>query len=192
MKKFIWTCIEVMTAIIALMIAVGAFLLGVLGMRYMLYLVFIAIIIYHIIPRRWGVIGYSGAIIIASIYFIFMFLSAIVEQPVFCLMSSVLSLSAVGVMLKGKPWWTWIVVTSIFLIIGVFYVFNNDIVGPMEFRIQDMPINTPTQWYYCYRFFWTGFVIEMVTYIAGFVSIIFLSSYTLGKKAIELYKNKEL
>ena len=121
-----------------------------------------------------------------------MFLSAIVEQPVFCLMSSVLSLSAVGVMLKGKPWWTWIVVTSIFLIIGVFYVFNNDIVGPMEFRIRDMPINTPAQWYYCYRFFWTGFVIEMVTYIAGFVSIIFLSSYTLGKKAIELYKNKEL
>ena len=192
MKKFIWICVEAMTAIIALMFAVGAFLLGVLGMRYMLYLVFIAIIIYHIIPRRWGVIGYSGAIIIASIYFIFMFLSAIVEQPVFCLMSSVLSLSAVGVMLKGKPWWTWIVVTSIFLIIGVFYVFNNDIVGPMEFRIRDMPINTPAQWYYCYRFFWTGFVIEMVTYIAGFVSIIILSSYTLGKKAIELYKNKEL
>jgi hypothetical protein len=188
MKKYIWTCIEVLAAIIALMFAVGAFLLGVLAIRYMIYLVFFAIIIYHIIPRRWGVFGYSVATIIASIYYFMMFVSAIFMQPLFCLMSSVLSLATVGVMLKGKPLWMWGIVTTIFLSIGVFYVFNNDIVGPMEFRIRDMPIDTPAQWYYCYRFFWTGIVIETVSYIAGIVSVLLLSLYSLGEMAIKLFK----
>lgn len=188
MKKIIWICIKVVTAMIALLFAIIAFLPGVYGIRYMFNLAFLAIIIYQIVPRRWGVFGFSIATIIASIYYFMMFVSAIFMQPLFCLMSSILSLTTVGVMLKGKPLWMWGVVTTIFLSIGVFYVFNNDIVGPMEFRIRDMPIDTPAQWYYCYRFFWTGIVIETVTYIAGIVSVLLLSLYSLGGMAIKLFK----
>ena len=121
-----------------------------------------------------------------------MFTSVIFMQPLFCLMSSILSLTTVGVMLKGKPLWMWGIVTTIFLSIGVFYVFNNDIVGPMGIMIRDRPIDTPAQWYHCYRFFWTGIVIETVTYIAGIVSVLLLSLYTLGGKTIRLYKNDEI
>lgn len=70
----------------------------------------------------------------------------------------------------------WGVVALIFLTIGVYYVFNNDIVGPMEFRIRDRPIDTPAQWHHCYRFFWTGIVVETVSQFAGMVSVIVISS----------------
>ena len=75
----------------------------------------------------------------------------------------------------------WLVL-SIFIVIGVYYVFNNDIVGPMEFAIRDRPIDTPSQWYNSYRFFWTGIVVELVTKFAGFVSVLLVLAYQIYPK----------
>ena len=83
--------------------------------------------------------------------------------------SSLMPMTAVILMLRRKPLWVWGVVALIFLTIGVYYVFHNDIKGPMEFMICDRPIDVPAQWHHCYRFFWTGIVVETVTNIAGFV-----------------------
>lgn len=180
--NIIWGCFEVVVALLALMMAIGA--IGLLGMQLSTipYLGFMAIIIYLLVPRTWGVFGLSLAIFIASFYLFSMFLLVLFWQPVYCLMSCVLSLLATILMLRGKPLWMKWLVLSIFIVIGVYYVFNNDIVGPMEFIISDRPIDTPSQWYGCYRFFWTGIVVETVTKYAGVVSILLMLALQLFPK----------
>lgn len=180
--NIIWGCFEVVVALLALMMAIGA--IGLLGMQLSTipYLGFMAIIIYLLVPRTWGVFGLSLAIFIASFYLFSMFLLVLFWQPYFCLMSCVLSLLATILMLRGKPLWMKWLVLSIFIVIGVYYVFNNDIVGPMEFIISDRPIDAPSQWYGCYRFFWTGIVVETVTKYAGVVSILLMLALQLFPK----------
>lgn len=180
--NIIWGCFEVVVALLALMMAIGA--IGLLGMQLSTipYLGFMAIIIYLLVPRTWGVFGLSLAIFIASFYLFSMFLLVLFWQPVYCLISCVLSLLATILMLRGKPLWMKWLVLSIFIVIGVYYVFNNDIVGPMEFIISDRPIDTPAQWYHCYRFYWMGVVIETVTKYAGVVSILLMLALQLFPK----------
>ena len=176
-KKILGTTIEIILGIVAAIVAIGV--IGLFGMHLagIPYLGFMALVVYLIVPRKWGVIGFSIAIIVASVYLAFMLLFAIFWQPVFCLMSSILSVGATILIARGKPLWMCGVIASIFLIIGVYYVFNNDIVGPMEFFIRDRPVDTPSQWFHCYRFFWTGIVVETVSECAGLVSVILMSGY---------------
>ena len=182
MKEILWTCIEVVVALVALLMAFVAMALFGMNISTLPYLAYMALVLYLLIPREWGMFGTCAVIVAGSIYLVFMFLSTLVNQPVFCLMSSMLSLSAVVLMLRGKPLWLWGVVALIFLTIGFYYVFNNDIVGPMEFMIRDRPIDTPAQWYHCYRFYWCGVVAETVSQFAGFVSIIVIAVYILYRK----------
>ena len=176
MKEIIWTVLEVVAALVTLLMAIGLF--GLVGMSLFLlpYLAYMALVLYLLIPREWGMFGTCGAIVVGCIYLAFLFLFAIFWQPVFCLMSSLMPMTAVILMLRGTPLWLWGVVALIFLTIGVYYVFHNDIKGPMEFMISDRPIDVPAQWHHCYRFFWTGIVVETVSQFAGMVSVIVISS----------------
>ena len=192
MKETLWTIIEVVVAIVALIMAGLAMALFGMNISTLPYLAYMALVLYLLVPRQWGVFGYSVAIMVASVYLYAMFVFAIFGQPIFCLMSSLMPLTAVGLMLRGKPFWMWGVIALIFLIIGVYYVFHNDIIGPMEFRIRDRPIDTPAQWHHCYRFFWTGIVVETVTNIAGFVSVIFLSVLPLKKNVRKACERLEM
>ena len=72
---------EVVVALFALMMAFGAIALLVLDWQGIPYLMFMALIIYLLVPRTWGVIGFSVAIFIAFFYILFMFLTAILWQP---------------------------------------------------------------------------------------------------------------
>lgn len=182
MKQILWTCVEVLMAIIALVIALGALALCGVSIQLAPFIGFLVIILYYFAYKRLGILGFSVAVIIAAIYLAFMFLSTLVEQPLYCLMSCVLSLAAVILMLRGKPLWLWVVVLLFFISIGVYYIFNNDIVGPMGFLIRDRPIDTPAQWYYCYRFYWCGVVAETVSQFAGIVSVIVIAAYILYQK----------
>jgi hypothetical protein len=68
------------------------------------------------------------------------------------LMSIILPVCSTLIMLKGKPIWIGIVIFLVYLSVGFYCFFNNDIVGPMGFMIRDRPIDVPSQWYHCYRF----------------------------------------
>lgn len=177
MKEILWTIVEVVAVIVALLMAVVAVALFGINVSTLPYLAYMVLVLYLLVPREWGMFGYSIAIIVGSIYLANMFLFAMFWQPVFCLMSSLMPITAVVLMLRGKPLWTWGVVGLIFLTIGVLYVFHNDIIGPIEFRIRDRPIDTPAQWYHCYRFFWAGSVVETVSQFAGLASLLFLLAY---------------
>jgi hypothetical protein len=81
------------------------------------------------------------------------------------------------VMLKGKPIWIWIIIFLVYLSVGFYCFYNNDIVGPLGFSNIDRPINVPAQWYHCYRFFWGGVLLNMITSVAGVISALILFLY---------------
>ena len=148
-------------------------------------LVFMALILYRIIPKTSGTLVLSIAIIIACTYFGIMLLSRFCYQPMYYLMMIVLAISSVLVMLKGKPWWMWLVIFLVFLVIGIDLLFDNDIIGPMEFMICDRPFDYPAQWHHCYRFFWAGVLLNMIAWSAGIISVSIIFAYTLCAR----YKN---
>ena len=182
----IWTILVGLIAIIAAMMA-----LGIIAMFFTLpfiwaYIAFWAVILYHLLPKSFGVLGVSLAVIGVCVYFVISFLSIFVCQPMHYLMKIVLATVAVLIMLKGKPRWLWGVVVLIFVGCGVFYLFYNDIVGPMTFLIMDRPIDTPSQWYDCYRFFWTGIYLDGVIWYSSIISSIIIFVYIM----YNMYKDK--
>ena len=188
-RKAIWPSVVGFTTVIAAFVAL-IMTLGVLatfGMQVYSWplLVFMALILYRIIPKTSGTLVLSTAIIIACTYFGIMLLSRFCYQPMYYLMMIVLAISSVLVMLKGKPWWMWLVIFLVFLVIGIDLLFDNDIIGPMEFMICDRPFDYPAQWHHCYRFFWAGVLLNMIAWSAGVFSVSILLAYTLCVR----YKN---
>ena len=150
------------------------------------YIAFWSIILYRLLPKSFGVFGFSLAVIGVCVYFVISFLSIFVCQPMHYLMKIALATVAVLIMLKGKPRWLWGVVALVFIGYGVFYLFYNDIVGPMTFLIMDRPIDTPSQWYNCYRFFWTGIYLDGVIWYSSIISTIIIFIYIMYYR----YKDK--
>ena len=149
----------------------------------MLCVGYAAIILYCLIPKSWSYVGISLSIIAACLYICAMYLFSF-YQPGRVLLSALLPVMAVLAMLKGKSKWVWGIVALIFLIVGVYCLFNNDIIGPMTFRICDRPIDVPAQWGYNYRLFWSFALLQMVAHLAGFLSIMVMLGYSLYKKIV--------
>ena len=57
--------------------------------------------------------------------------------------------------------------------------FDNDIAGPMQFRITDCPIDTPSQWGNNWRLYWFGVFASTVAWIGAIISIVVLFMYRL-------------
>ena len=177
------TCIvgftTVVAAFVALIMTLGV--LAVFGMQVYSWplLGFMALILFRIMPKTSGTLVLSVALIVASTYFGIMLLSRFCYQPLYYLMMIVLAITGVVVMLKGKPWWMWLVIALIYIVFGVDLLYNNDIIGPMEFMICDRPFDYPAQWYHCYRFFWAGVLLNLIAWSAGIISIIILLAYSL-------------
>ena len=182
----IWTLFVGLIAIIAAMMALGLIaMFGTLPFLWV-FIAFWAIILYRLLPKSFGVFGFSLAVIGVCVYFVISFLSIFVCQPMHYLMKIALATVAVLIMLKGKPRWLWSVVALVFVGYGVFYLFYNDIVGPMTFLIMDRPIDTPSQWYNCYRFFWTGIYLDGVIWYSSIISTIIIFIYIMYYR----YKDK--
>lgn len=182
----IWTLFVGLIAIIAAMMALGLIaMFGTLPFLWV-FIAFWAIILYRLLPKSFGVFGVSLAVIGVCVYFVISFLSIFVCQPMHYLMKIALATVAVLIMLKGKPRWLWSVVALVFVGYGVFYLFYNDIVGPMTFLIMDRPIDTPSQWYNCYRFFWTGIYLDGVIWYSSIISTIIIFIYIMYYR----YKDK--
>ena len=182
----IWTLFVGLIAIIAAMMALGLIAMFATLPFLWVFIAFWAIILYRLLPKSFGVFGVSLAIIGVCVYFVISFLSIFVCQPMHYLMKTALATVAVLIMLKGKPRWLWGVVALVFIGYGVFYLFYNDIVGPMTFLIMDRPIDTPSQWYNCYRFFWTGIYLDGVIWYSSIISCIIIFVYIM----YNMYKDK--
>lgn len=182
----IWTLFVGLIAIIAAMMALGLIaMFGTLPFLWV-FIAFWAIILYRLLPKSFGVFGFSLAVIGVCVYFVISFLSIFVCQPMHYLMKTALATVAVLIMLKGKPRWLWGVVTLVFVGLGIFYLFYNDIIGPMTFLIMDRPVDTPSQWYNCYRFFWTGIYLDGVIWYSSIISCIIIFVYIM----YNMYKDK--
>ena len=182
----IWTLFVGLIAIIAAMMALGLLAMFATLPFLWVFIVFWVIILYRLLPKSFGVFGVSLAVIGVCVYFVISFLSIFVCQPMHYLMKTALATVAVLIMLKGKPRWLWGVVALVFIGYGVFYLFYNDIVGPMTFLIMDRPIDTPSQWYNCYRFFWTGIYLDGVIWYSSIISTIIIFVYIM----YNMYKDK--
>lgn len=182
----IWTLFVGLIAIIAAMMALGLIAMFATLPFLWVFIAFWAIILYRLLPKSFGVFGVSLAIIGVCVYFVISFLSIFVCQPMHYLMKTALATVAVLIMLKGKPRWLWGVVALVFIGYGVFYLFYNDIVGPMTFLIMDRPIDTPSQWFDCYRFFWTGIYLDGVIWYSSIISCIIIFVYIM----YNMYKDK--
>ena len=91
-------------------------------------------------------------------------------QPLHVILTTTVISMALYRMLKRENRWCRIVVVGIFIIVGIWYVFHNDIPGPMKWWMCDRPIDTPSQWLDCYRFYWCGNVIYTTSLIGGVIS----------------------
>ena len=186
MKKFIFVII----ALVICLIAVGTSLaiIAMFGAQPLLwvFIVFWTIILYRILPKSFGVLGIFMATIGVCVYFGIFYLSIFVCQPIHYLMKMVLAICAVLTLLKGKPGGLWIIVGTVYVGLGIYYLFYNDIIGPMTFMIMDRPIDTPAQWYHCYRFFWAGIYLDGVIWFSSIFSSIIIFMYIMYDR----YKEK--
>ena len=182
----IWTLFVGLIAIIAAMMALGLIAMFATLPFLWVFIVFWLIILYRLLPKSFGVFGVSLAVIGVCVYFVISFLSIFVCQPMHYLMKTALATVAVLIVLKGKPRWLWGVVTLVFVGLGIFYLFYNDIIGPMTFLIMDRPVDTPSQWYNCYRFFWTGIYLDGVIWYSSIISTIIIFIYIMYYR----YKDK--
>ena len=162
---------------IAVIIALGTLCLLLISPSYIILCIFMTIIIWKLTPNSWSTIGWSCVLITACLYLAILFITALSWQPLMYLMSIMLPVCSTLVMLKGKPIWIWIVIFLVYLSVGIYCLYNNDIVGPMEFLIRDRPIDVPAQWYHCYRFFWGAVLLNMISSMAGVISVLILFLY---------------
>lgn len=177
--KIINNILGILLASIAMIMALGSIYLLLLSPYSFVFYIFMAIIIWELTPESWGTIGWSCVLITACLYLALMFITSLCWQPLRYLMSILLSVCSTLLLLKGKPIWIWIIIFIVYLSVVCYCFFYNDIVGPMGFMIRDRPIDVPSQWYHCYRFFWTGVFLNRVTSVAGIISVLILILYNI-------------
>ena len=88
----------------------------------------------------------------------------------------------VGLLLRKTPTWVKGVVGAWLVVVAVYVLFNNDILGPIGFAIRDRPIDTPAQFYHSWRYFWTMCYLYEVSWTWGVPSMIFLIGYKVWQK----------
>ena len=138
----------------------------------------LAITFFSLVPKTWGIMRVGVYVIVACLYYV-MLIITIFYQPLFVILFGLVPIMAVLSMLKSKPRKMWLVVAMIYLVSAVYYLFDNDIAGPMQFRMSDRPIDTPSQWGNNWRFYWLGVYASTVAWIGGVISIVVLFLYRL-------------
>ena len=138
----------------------------------------LAITIFCLAPKKWGIMRVAASLFVACLYYV-MLIITIFYQPLFVALFGLVPIMAVLAMLKVKPRKMWLVVAMIFLGSAAYYLFDNDIAGPMQFRMSDRPIDTPSQWGNNWRLYWLGVYASTVAWIGGIISIVVLFMYRL-------------
>lgn len=180
LKEVIINLFKKILPFLACVLCLGILLIALLSMSitYISIIGLLATTIYCLIPKTWGVLPLSVCIIVGCLYF-YMLILSIFYQPAYVTLFGLVPIMAVLAMLKGKPIKMWLVVLLIFLASAVYYLFNNDIAGPMQFRIADRPIDIPSQWGNNWRLYWFGTYVSAVAWIGGVISIVVILLYHL-------------
>lgn len=131
-----------------------------------------------------GTLALKGSLVVlgCSLY-LFLWNYAFMQcQPLSILMFVLVTVWAIYTSAKGTPKILKVIIAALFLGIGIYMVFHNDIDGPLIFSIIDRPIDRPSQWLHCYRFYWTGMILHMTVWDASFLSLLLLGGYKVLKK----------
>lgn len=131
-----------------------------------------------------GTLALKGSFVTlgCSLYFFLWNYAFMRCQPLSILMFVIVIVWAIYTSAKGTPTILKVVIVALFLGIGIYTVFHNDIDGPLIFSIIDRPIDRPSQWFHCYRFYWVGMVIHMTVSNASLLSLLLLGGYKVLKK----------
>ena len=121
-------------------------------------------------------------IIAFCFYFLIWNIFAFVCQPLFVLLSILLPIVVVLILLKDSLLSIKLLVLSIFVGATIFIVFHNDIDGPLTFMRCDRPIDTPSHWFRCWRFFWFGNILHLSVWLASLLSLIPIVAYKIWLK----------
>ena len=139
--------------------------------------------------KMCGTLALKGSLVVlgCSLYFFLWNYAFMRCQPLSILMFVLVTVWAIYTSAKGTPTIIKVIIAALFLGIGIYTVFHNDIYGPLIFSIVDRPIDRPSQWLHCYRFYWTGMILHMTVWDASFLSFLLLAGYKVFKKLSTLY-----
>ena len=112
-------------------------------------------------------------------------------QPLSMFITIYLVYTIIHALLKHEKKFYWSVVILVFAVVGVWYVFNNDIKDPTSWWISDNIVDTPGQWLDCYRLYWCGQVIHDTSLLGGFISFVILMVMKLIRVINTQCKKKE-
>ena len=134
--------------------------------------------------KMCGTLALKGSLVVlgCSLYFFLWNYAFMRCQPLSILMFVLVTVWAIYTSAKGTPKILKVIIAALFLGIGIYMVFHNDIDGPLIFSIIDRPIDRPSQWLHCYRFYWTGMILHMTVWDASFLSLLLLGGYKVLKK----------
>ena len=120
------------------------------------------------------VLKFVSIIMLVFLAFILWLLLSLDMQPFGMLVVMYLMLEMVYHLLKRESWKWWFNTLLVFAVVGIWYVFENDLPGPMSWRICDNIIDTPGQWFDCYRLYWFGSVAYTTCLLGGVASAVML------------------
>ena len=119
---------------------------------------------------------------IVILVYIFLFLISIFHVPMSLYLRMLPPIVAVVLLSKGKPIWVKSVVAGVLVLTGVYTLFYNDILGPMDFMIRDRPVDMPAQFYHSWRYYWVVCYLYETLWKWGVLSVIFLLGYMIWIK----------
>lgn len=112
-------------------------------------------------------------VLMVVVLYLLLFVTTCLHVPTNMFLTSLPPFVIVGFLLWKSPMWAKAVVAIYFVAVAVYVLFHNDIMGPMEFEINDRPLNVPGQFNYSWRYFWVMAYIYEVSWIWGVPSLIF-------------------
>lgn len=114
---------------------------------------------------------------LAVLLYLFLLLVSIFHVPLSLFLRMLPPIVVTLLLLRHTPIWAKGVIGVLLVMVGVYVLFNNDIIGPMEFAIRDMPFDMPAQFYHSWRYFWWMAYLYEVSWAWGFLSCLLLVIY---------------
>lgn len=159
-------------------------------------LIVVANVLYRSLVKKLGgsngnqsiiikVLKYLGVLCGVFVLVIGWLVFAIVAMPLHVMITVMVVALILYLLLKREHWLLWISTILLFIVTGIYYIFNNDLPGPMMWGIADRPIDTPSQWFNNYRFFWWGIIINKTFQFAGLISFCIIAIFKITKMVIK-------
>lgn len=159
-------------------------------------LIVVANVLYRSLVKKFGgsngnqsiiikVLKYLGVLCGVFVLVIGWLVFAIIAMPIHVMITVMVVALILYLLLRREHWLLWISTILLFMVTGIHYVFNNDLPEPMMWSIADRPIDTPSQWFDNYRFFWWGVIINKTFQFAGLISFCIIAIFKLTKMLVK-------